>query len=325
MAEVLVLSASFGQWSTRPGELLKEAGIDVRYPVAKSPLTSEQLQAEIGDADAMIVALDDVDAAAISAGRNLKVIAKHGVGVDNIDVDAAARAGVVVVNAPGANSSAVADLVFGLMLAVQRHIIDAHESLVEGRWDKFHGPELAGKSLGICGFGRIGREVAERARGFSLDCLAYDPYLPDQVFDENGVKRVTAIEDLVEQSDIVTLHLPGGDGRPLIDEAMIDRMRPGAVLLNAARGDLVDEAAVSQALISGRLGGYGADAFAHEPPVDSPLLTSPNVVLTPHIGAFTDRANELMGVAVVQDIVAVLEGRPPLHPVISDNTEPRNK
>lgn len=317
MAEVLVLSPSFGQWSTKPGQLLEQAGITVRRPVAKSPLSSAELQAEVGDADALIVALDDVDAAAIAAAPNLKVIAKHGVGVDNIDVAAATRAGVVVVNAPGTNSSAVADLVMGLLLAVQRHIIDAHLSLLAGRWDRFHGPELAGKTIGICGFGRIGREVAARASGFSMDVVAYDPYLGPDAFASAGVRRADSVEALVAEADVLTLHLPGGSGRPLLDAGMLARLKPGAVLINAARGDLVDEHAVARALESGALGGYGADAFSTEPPTGSPLLSAPNVVLTPHIGAFTDRANELMGTAVVRDIIAVLDGRTPSHQVTS--------
>jgi D-3-phosphoglycerate dehydrogenase len=315
MAEVLVLSPSFGQWSTKPGQLLEQAGITTRRPVAKSPLSSAELQAEVGNADALIVALDDVDAAVIAAAPNLKVIAKHGVGVDNIDVAAATQAGVVVVNAPGTNSSAVADLVMGLLLAVQRHIIDAHLSLLAGRWDRFHGPELAGKTIGICGFGRIGREVAARAAGFSMDVVAYDPYLDADAFASAGVRQASSVEALVVEADVLTLHLPGGGDRPLLDEGMLARLKPGAVLINAARGDLVDEHAIAKALESGALGGYGADAFSTEPPTGSPLLTAPNVVLTPHIGAFTDRANELMGTCVVSDIIAVLDGQVPRHQV----------
>lgn len=324
MAEVLVLSTSFGQWSSKPDELLAEAGITVRRPAATSPLSSAELQAEIGAADALIVALDEVDAAVIAAGSNLKVIAKHGVGVDNIDVEAAAKSGVIVVNAPGTNSSAVADLVFGVLLAVQRHIVEAHLSLVAGRWEKFHGPELTGKTIGICGFGRIGREVAARASGFSMDVVAFDPYLEDAAFLGTGVHRVHALGSLVGESDVVTLHLPGGGDKPLFDEEMISRLKPGAVLINAARGDLVDEDAVARALMTGALGGYGADAFTREPPIDSPLVSAPNVVLTPHIGAFTDRANELMGSTVVSDIIAVLNGKAPQFPVLPAKSQHRS-
>lgn len=177
--------------------------------MAKSPLSSAELQAEVGNADALIVALDDVDAAVIAAAPNLKVIAKHGVGVDNIDVAAATQAGVVVVNAPGTNSSAVADLVMGLLLAVQRHIIDAHLSLLAGRWDRFHGPELAGKTIGICGFGRIGRGRCTSGR--ILDGRGGLRSLSGRGRVRLGrAGQASSVEALVVEADVLTLHLPGG-------------------------------------------------------------------------------------------------------------------
>lgn len=312
--DVLVLSPSFGQWSPAPNARMVALGLTARPTVARSPLTSAQLQAEIGEAEALIVGLDEVDAAAIAAGTRLRVIAKHGVGVDNIDVTAAKARGIAVVNAPGTNHSAVADLVFGLLLGLARHIVDAHRSVTAGDWVKFHGPELAGKQLGIVGLGRIGCEVARRARGFGMRLAAYDPYAPVERFADEGAARIDDLDALFAASDIVTLHLPS-DGSTMVDRQRLALMPPGALLINAARGDLVDEAAVAASLMAGHLGGYAADAFAVEPPVGSPLLTAPNVVLTPHIGAFTDRANELMGVAVVDDIAAVLSGQSPRNPV----------
>ncbi|MFT3876854.1 MAG: phosphoglycerate dehydrogenase [Propioniciclava sp.] len=312
--DVLVLSPSFGQWSPAPRARMDALGLTARATIARSPLTSAQLQAEIGTAEALIVGLDEVDAAAIAAGEHLKVIAKHGVGVDNIDVAAAKAHGITVVNVPGANHAAVADLVFGLLLGLARHIVEAHRSVVAGEWAKFHGPELSGKQLGIVGLGRIGCEVARRARGFGMTLLAYDPYAPAERFEAEGAARADDLDALFASSDMVTLHLPSS-GTTLVDERRLALMRPGALLINAARGDLVDEDAVAAALASGRLGGYAADAFASEPPVGSPLLAASNVLLTPHIGAFTDRANELMGVSVVEDIAAVLDGRSPRNPV----------
>ncbi|MFB9620396.1 phosphoglycerate dehydrogenase [Brooklawnia cerclae] len=316
MYEVLILSPSFSQWSDRPLRTLREAGVSVRYPEASSPLSSRQVREELGGADAVIVALDELDAAAISAGRNLKVIAKHGVGVDNIDVGRAALGGITVVNAPGMNSTAVADLVMGLLLALQRKIVDAHNSLLEGRWERFHGPELVDRTMAILGFGRIGHEVAKRAHGFGMRVIAYDPFLAPAEFERAGVERCEEIDAALAEADVVTLHLPSTGTGPLLGGEAIGRMKPGAVLVNAARGDLVDEDAVVAALRDGALAGYAADAFAVEPPVGRPLLTAPNVVFTPHIGAFTDHANELMGMSVVEDILAVLSGRAPRHPVI---------
>lgn len=314
MADVLVLSPSFGKFSKRPFELMESLGHTPRSPSVPSPLTSAQLQAEIGDAEALIVGLDHVDAAAIAAGPRLKAIAKHGVGVDNIDVAAASARGITVLNTPGANRSAVADLVFGLLLAVTRNIVKAHESVTAGKWENFHGPELGGKTIGIVGFGRIGQEVARRAHGFGMKVLAYDPYLEPQVFFEAAAEHCHDLDDLIERSNVVTLHLPGS-GEVLLDSDRLARLPRGAVVVNAARGDLVDEHAVRAALDSGQLGGYAADAFAHEPPTGSPLLGAPHSVFTPHIGAFTDRANEIMGTLVVDGIAAVLDGREPAHPV----------
>ena len=148
-----------------------------------------------------------------------------------------------------------------------------------------------------------------------MDVVAYDPYLDADAFASAGVRQASSVEALVVEADVLTLHLPGGGDRPLLDEGMLARLKPGAVLINAARGDLVDEHAIAKALESGALGGYGADAFSTEPPTGSPLLTAPNVVLTPHIGAYTDRANELMGTCVVSDIIAVLDGQVPRHQV----------
>ncbi len=315
MAEVLILSPSFGQWSERPSALLAEAGVCVRAARPGPPLSSAELQETIGDADALIVGLDDVDAAAIASGPKLRVIAKHGVGVDNIDVAAAAAQRVTVVNAPGTNSTAVADLVLGLILALARNIVPAHQSVVAGRWEKFNGPELQAKTLGLIGFGRIGQAVARRAGGFDMNVVAYDPYAPESVFEAVAVTRREDLDELLAEADVVSLHMPGSGSGPLLDADRLNLLKPTALLINAARGELVDEAAVAQALEAKRLGGYAADAFFDEPPTGSPLLDAPRVVLTPHIGAFTDRANELMGVTVVTDILAVLDGHAPAHPV----------
>lgn len=315
MPEALVLTPSFGQHSAEPWQILQRAGVATRRPVAPHPLSSAQLSAEIGSAEALIVGLDAVDRAAIASGSKLRVIAKHGVGVDNIDLAAAQEHGIVVVNAPGSNSGAVADLVLGMMLAMARQLLPAHESLVAGRWDRFFGPELHGSSLGVVGFGRIGQEVARRAQGFAMDVCAHDPYVPDAVMTDHGVRPV-GLDECLTTPRFVSLHLPAtADGAALITADRLAAMPEGAYLVNAARGELVDEQAVADALHGGRLAGYAADAFRAEPPVDSPLLSAPRVLLTPHIGAFTDRANQVMGTTVADDVVRVLRGEDPRHPV----------
>lgn len=316
MPEVVVLSPSFGRWSSEPAQVLREAGLRVRSAARGRPLTSAEVRAELPGAAALVVGLDPIDEAVIEEAARLgelRVIAKHGVGVDNIDVAAAARAGIPVVNVPALNSGAVADLVLGLMLALLRRIPEAQEGLRAGDWPVLAGPELGELTVGIAGFGRIGRAVARRLAGFEAQLAAYDPFLPEEAFGE--ARRAETLEELLATSDLVTLHLPGGQDGPVIDRAALAAMRPGAYLVNAARGDLVDEQAVADALASGHLAGYAADAFRREPPLGSPLLEAPNTLLTPHMGAFTRATNARMGVSAARSILAALAGEPLDHEV----------
>lgn len=308
MSDVLVLSPSFGRWSPEPDRLLGAAGLSVRRVDAATPLTSAQVREVIPEAAAVIVGLDEIDADVIAAARGLRVIAKHGVGVDNIDVAAAEAAGIAVVNVPALNSGAVADLVVGLLLSLLRRIPEAQDGLRRGRWPVLAGPELSELTVGIAGFGRIGRGVARRLEGFGTSLIAVDPYLAEDAF--GPVRRAAGMEELLEVSDVVSLHLPGGQDRPPIDAAALARMRRGSFLLNAARGDLVDEHAVAAALHEGHLCGYAADAFGEEPPTASPLLTAPNTLLTPHIGAYTHATNARMGSSAARSIIAALAGEP---------------
>lgn len=314
---VLITTPSFGAQSDRPWRALEAARLEFRRPEASHPLSSSQLAAEVGDATAVIVGLDTVDRSFFANAPAVRVVAKHGVGVDNIDLDAAREAGVRIVNAPGSNSGAVADLTWALMLALARKVVPAHASMLDHRWDRFSGTELAGRTLGVLGFGRIGQAVARRASGFDLGVVAYDPYVPDEVFAERGVRRAEFAET-VASADFLSLHLPGTPGAaPLLGAAELATLPQGAFLVNAARGGLLDEAALVTMLHDGRLGGAALDAFEHEPlPADSPLLTAPNVILTPHIGAFTDVANAAMGEIVVEDVRRILNGEEPLNPVV---------
>ncbi len=287
-------------------------------PTDRHPLSSAQLRAALADTnpDALIVGLDEVSAEVIAAAPGLRVIAKHGVGVDNIDCAAARHHGVRVVNAPGSNTNAVADLTMALLLAALRQIVPAHTSTVAGGWDRFFGPELGGRTLALLGFGRIGQAVARRAAGFDMRVIAYDPYLPDEVFTAAGV-TAASLDECLAQADVLSLHLPAAPGAaPLLGRAELSRTKPGACLVNTARGELVDEHAVADLLRSGQLRAAAVDAFTTEPPRDSPLLSAPNVVLTPHVGAFTHEANAVMGVTVARDVARVLRGEPPVHAVV---------
>jgi D-3-phosphoglycerate dehydrogenase len=263
--------------------------------------------------DALVVRSQvQVDDALIAAGSRLRVIGRAGVGLDNIDVAAARQRGIAVVNAPGGNTLAAAEHTLGLLLAVARHIPAADASTRAGEWARarFGGTQLAGKTLGVIGLGRIGLAVAQRGQAFGMRVLASDPYVNPELAERHGIELVT-LADLLASSDVVTLHVPlSGETTHLLDRAAIATLRPGAIVLNVARGGVVDEAALAEALRDGRLAGAGIDVFEHEPPAGSPLLTAPNVVLTPHIAASTAEAQVAVGIEVAQRILEVLDGLP---------------
>ena len=310
-----VLTPSFGKQSNAPRTRAEELGLELLDRTENHPKSGSALIESIADAEAVLIGLDRIDAEVLAACPNLKIVAKHGAGVDNIDLAAAAAAGVRVVNTPGANAESVADLTLGFLLMGARRIRAAEDSLRAGEWGVFFGSQLSGKRLGVLGFGRIGREVAKRAAGFGLSIAAYDPFVPDESISEAGAQPQNLAE-VVAGSDFLTLHLPGGE-EPLLDAELLATMPAGAGLINAARGGLVDEAALAEALESGRLSFAALDAFATEPPsCDDPLLAAPNLIATPHIGAYSDVANANMGTWAVEDVTRVLQGEEPQYSVI---------
>jgi D-3-phosphoglycerate dehydrogenase len=264
----------------------------------------------LGQVDAWIVrGRSQVDAAALhSAAPRLKVVGRAGVGVDNIDLGAAEQLGISVLTAPEASTTAVAELTLGLMLALARHIPAADAALRRGEWPKatLLGTELRGKILGLVGFGRIGRAVAERAQALEMALRAFDPYLDDGAIRSGGAEPA-GLEDLLAGSDYVSLHLPlTAETRGLLDRTAIARMKPGSRLVCAARGGLVDEQALLEALNEGRLAGAALDVFAQEPPGALPLLRHPRVVVTPHLGAQTIEAQERVALEIARDVLAAL-------------------
>ena len=292
-------------------ETIADAGIELlraKFDVVID--TDSPLEEIVGDYDALIVrSATKVTADIIERATNLKVIGRAGVGVDNVDVDAATRRGIVVANAPESNVVSAAEHAVGLLLALARNIPQAHAALVAGRWErsKWGGVELADKVLGVLGFGRIGRQVARRALGLQMKVVAYDPFVSAERFRELGVESAT-FDEVLERADFLTLHLPLNDEtRHSIDADAIGRMRDGARLVNAARGELVDEAALVAALESGKLGGAAIDVFSKEP-YDGPLLSAPNIVVTPHLAASTEEAQDRAGVIVAEQVAAALEG-----------------
>ncbi|HWP63339.1 MAG TPA: phosphoglycerate dehydrogenase [Candidatus Binatia bacterium] len=292
------------------GVELLERYHDVDVRLGCSP---DELRAIIGEYDALIVRSQvKVDAALIDAGARLVVIGRAGVGVDNVDLEAATRAGITVVNAPTGNTIAAAEHTLALLFALARRIPAADASVRRGEWKRsqFTGVELRGKTLGIVGLGKIGLAVADRARGLEMTIIGADPYVTAEQAALHGVERVE-LDELLARADVVTLHVPGGRStRGLIGADRIARMKRGAFLLNVARGGIVDEAALAEALASGHLGGAAIDVFEHEPPVDSPLLTAPNTVLTPHLGASTAEAQVAVATEVAAQVLDVLDGRP---------------
>ena len=305
-------------------EPLSAAGIDLlstEHEVDNRPgLARDELLHALPDYDALVVRSGvKVDAQAIDAGRRLKVIGRAGVGVDNIDVDAATAAGVVVVNAPTANTIAAAELTIGLIYALARNIAAADASLRRGEWRRadFMGMELRGKTLGIVGLGKIGLAIADRARAMEMELVGSDPFVAAEAAAEHGIELVE-LGELLRRSDVVTVHVPLNDAtRGLIDERALRLMKPSAFVINVARGGVVDEKALAEALHAGRLAGAAMDVYESEPPRDSPLLSAPNTILTPHLGASTREAQAKAGVEVAQQVLDVLAGRPARYAVNS--------
>ena len=269
------------------------------------------LLAALPAADALLVrSATHVDAEALSVARRLKVVARAGVGLDNVDVKAATAAGVMVVNAPTSNITSAAEHAIALALAVARRVPLANASLKAGRWERssFTGVELTDKVAGVVGLGRIGVLVAQRLAAFGMEIIAYDPYVQPGRAAAMGV-RLVSLEDLLREADLISVHLPKSpETAGLIGDAELHTVKPSVIVINAARGGIVDEDALAAALAEGRVGGAGIDVFTTEPCTDSPLFGFPNVVVTPHLGASTEEAQEKAGVSVARSVKLALAG-----------------
>jgi D-3-phosphoglycerate dehydrogenase len=279
----------------------------------KLGLQPEQLAEIVGDYDALLVRSQvKVTADILARASRLMVVGRAGVGVDNVDLDAATRAGVVVVNAPTGNTVAAAEQTIALMLALARRVPEADASMRRGEWKRsaLSGIELRGRTLGIVGLGKIGLAVAGRAAGLEMNVIGFDPYVTAEQAALHGI-RLVDIDTIVTGSDVITVHVPLNKAtRALFGPQQIARMRPGVLLVNVARGGIYDEAAVAQALAEGRIAGAAFDVFENEPPVGSPLLSAPNTVLTPHLGASTAEAQVRVAEEACEQVVDVLAGRP---------------
>ncbi len=287
----------------------------------RRPLTPEEIRPLLSGVTGWIAGLDTIDGPLLrDAPPELAVISRYGVGVERVDLQTAQQKGIVVTNTPGTNAEAVADLAFGLMLSVARRIPVLNEQVRAGGWPRTSGVELFGKTLGLIGLGAIGKNVARRAAGFSMRILAYDPFVDEAYCRDNGIVPVP-LDVLLAQADVVSLHLPLTPGtRHLLDRGRVFGMKKGAILINTSRGGLVDEVALADALREDRLHGVGLDAFAVEPPGTHPLFAFEHVVATPHAGAHTREAAERMADMSVENLIAVLEGKPCAHLVTAGVT-----
>ncbi len=276
-------------------------------------LSRDEYLAILPDYDALMVRSQvQVDAAMFAAGTRLVVVGRAGVGVDNVDLDAATKAGVTVVNAPTGNTIAAAEHTLALLYALARNVAAADASMRRGEWKRaqFTGVELRGKVLGLVGFGKIGQAVAVRARAMEMHVLAADPFATAEQTAHFGVE-LTELPELLARADVVSLHVPKTRTTAgMIGAAELARMKPTAFILNVARGGVVDERALADALASGTIAGAGVDVYDHEPPTDSPLLEAPRTVLTPHLGASTAEAQVRVAVEAAQQVIDVLDGRP---------------
>ncbi|HDC92622.1 MAG TPA: 3-phosphoglycerate dehydrogenase [Candidatus Acetothermia bacterium] len=287
-------------------EKIKGAGLEVVERVGMSP---EELAAELKKGYEIIIvrSATKVRRPAIEAAQGLKLIVRAGVGLDNIDVDAAKERGIEVKNTPKASSISVAELAFAHMLALARSLPQATQSLREGKWEKkaFKGVELYGKTLGVIGIGRIGREVAKRGLCFGMRVIACRKHLAKSPLPE---VPLVSLDELLRESDFVTLHIPPDPAGPVIGKEEIEKMKDGAYIINCARGGVVDEEALLEALDSGKLAGAGLDVFGEEPPTNERLLKHPKVTLTPHIGAQTKEAQARVGEEVADIVISFAKG-----------------
>ena len=303
---------------------------DVRLGLVRGDLL--QLLGEGGGWDALVVRSQTrVDGELLTAAApRLSVVGVASVGIDRIDVEAATRAGVMIVNAPTGNTIAAAEHTMAMMLALLRHIPDADTSVRGGEWERarYTGQELRGKVLGIIGLGKIGKAVARRASGFEMRVIAADPYLTEEQAAEAGA-RLVGLAELLHRSDVITVHTPlTSQTRGLLGRAQLEATKPGAFVLNVARGGIVDESALADALASGHLAGAAVDVYSAEPmTADNPLRSAPNLVLTPHLGASTAEAQDRVGLEMAEQVLMALSGVTPPYavnaPAVAPETAPR--
>lgn len=317
---VLITPTSFAKYNRNLAADFENIMGNVQYNKTGKPLKEDDLIPIIGNYDAIIAGLDEINAKVIKNAKKLKIIARYGTGVDRVDLASARKSGIYVTNTPGANSVSVAELTIGLTFAVMRNIITGSNKIKLGGWPRLSGMSLYNKILGIIGLGSIGKEVAIRLSSFKVKILAFDLYFDKDFAAKYGIEYAD-LDTLLKLSDIVSLHIPVfPDTRLMINSVNLQKMKKGAILINTSRGELIDEEALYNSLVSGHLKAAALDAFIQEPPqLGNKLLKLEQVIATPHIGAATDNASDEMTRISIMDCIAVLKGEKPKYPVIIPN------
>lgn len=303
MAKILITPRSFGKHSKKPLQLLQERGYELVINPYGRILTQEEMIKEIEDADGIIVGVDPLNAEVLKHAKKLKVISKYGVGTDNIDVEYAKNKNIVVTITKGANSDAVADYAFSLMVSAARKLIPIDRGCRKLNWGKVTSIGVYGKTLGLIGLGNIGKGVAKRVQGFNMKILAYDLFKDEEFASRNNIEYVT-IERILKESDFISLHLPLTKATEnIIGEKELKMMKKTAVIVNTARGGLIDEDALYNALKNNEIWGAGVDVFEQEPPKNEALLTLDNIVIGSHCAASTFEAIDNMGIMAAENII----------------------
>ncbi len=311
MAQVYVSSTSFMNGCPDALKALKDKGYLIKSNTTGKPMEGKALRDALYGCEGVIAGLDRYDEGVIRACKNLKAISRYGVGVDNVDLKAATDSGIVVTLTPGANTEAVADLAFALMMAAARNLTKADSLMREGGWPKMLGSSVWGKTVGVLGTGAIGRAFAGRLAGFKARLLLFDVNCDEDFAGSVGGEYVS-FDRLLSESDFVSVHVPlNAATKGLIGKKQIAMMKPTSYIINTARGGIVDEEALADALEEGALAGAGIDVFVHEPPVGSRLTQSDKVVMTPHMGSYTREAVAMMGIMAAENLIDALEGRRP--------------
>ncbi|MEM9941708.1 MAG: phosphoglycerate dehydrogenase [Planctomycetota bacterium] len=313
MVKVLLTTTSYQDTPGPHHESLENSGVEVHRE--RGPLSEQQMLELAGEFDAFLCGDDAITRAVLDKSLpKLKVISKYGIGVDKIDVASCTELGIPLTFCPGVNHTTVAEHTFGLMLGVFRHMIEHANEVRSGNWKRMTGHEIMGKTIGVVGLGRIGREVVKRAKAFGMEVIGHDIYWPEEFADQNGVTKVETFAELAPQSDIISLHTNlTEDTRNLICSDSIATMKDGVVILNCARGEIVHPTDMKAALESGKVGGYGTDVLDVEPPpANHPLLSAPNCLITPHIGSRTYESVERQAMMATRNLIHCLKGEKPL-------------